>query len=76
MAPISQVVANTTVVAPVQNPDVRAEQARDRKDAITLRTARDNRRLIADTPLDDIKALAIVRDRTVLDPNSLQTSGE
>ena len=72
MAPISRMVADTVAVAPTENPDVRAEQARDGKDTKTLRTERDDGRLIADIPLDDIEALTIVRDRTVPYPNDMQ----
>lgn len=71
MAPITQVSAESAQAAPVLPSEVRAELAQDKADAQALRTAQDEGRMIVEIPLDQIDADAMIRDRTVLDPEEL-----
>lgn len=72
LAPISQISAEAAQSAPVLPADQRAEAARDKADADTLRKATEEGRVITDIPLDQINAQAMVRDRTVMDPAELE----
>ena len=67
MAPIAQVAADTASVAEVAGSGVRAEQARWRADADRLRLAEEAGLLIAEIPLEEIEADAMIRDRMVID---------
>lgn len=72
MAPISQIVAQSAEDAPVTTPENRAHAARDATDAETLRAAQADGRVILNIRLDQIDDVAIVRDRTVLDPDEMR----
>ncbi len=68
MAPISQVAADAAQAHPAATTEERAEIARNSKDAVTHRTAVKQGRVIDRIALDQIDDLALVRDRTVIDP--------
>lgn len=72
MAPISQIVAQSAEGAPVTPPQDRAIAARDATDAQSLREAQADGRIILNIRLDQIDDVAIVRDRTVLDPDEMR----
>lgn len=66
LAPISQVSADAAQSQELGAPEVRAQMAKDTKDAQELRKAEDAGRLILELPLDQVDPNAMVRDRTVL----------
>lgn len=67
-APISAVAADAAQTADVEP----AQQKLNRLDAEKLREAEADGRLIADIPIDQINAMWMVRDRTVIDAAELQ----
>ncbi|MCV3273948.1 ParB/RepB/Spo0J family partition protein [Roseobacter sinensis] len=71
LAPISQVSAEAAAAQPVVDAATRAEQEQQRADAAALDAAKGEGRLIEMIPLDDILADAMVRDRTVIDPDEM-----
>lgn len=71
LAPISQVSAEAAQAQPVLDAETRAKQAQQEADATALEDAKGQGRLIENIPLDDILADAMVRDRTVIDPNDM-----
>ncbi|WP_121066487.1 ParB N-terminal domain-containing protein [Chachezhania antarctica] len=66
-APIAQVAAETAAGYDARPPEARAEAARDRKDAVRLRDAEGRGLVMAEIPLEEIDADALVRDRVALD---------
>lgn len=71
LAPISQVSAEAAQIQPVQDAETRAKEAQQQTDAAAFDAAKGQGRLIENIPLDDILADAMVRDRTVIDPNEM-----
>lgn len=71
LAPISQVSAEAAQEQPVEDARTRADQARQKSDAAALEAAKGQGRLIENIPLEDILADAMVRDRTVIDPQDM-----
>ncbi|MFT4961325.1 MAG: ParB family chromosome partitioning protein, partial [Paracoccaceae bacterium] len=71
MAPISQVAADAAQAYPAASTEERTEAARNSKDAQALRTAVEQGRVIDCIVLDQIDDLALVRDRTVIDPGEM-----
>lgn len=67
VAPIAQVAAESAAQAPVTSTEARAEQARLQSEADRLHRAEAEGLLMAELPLADIEADALVRDRSVLD---------
>lgn len=71
LAPISHVAAEAAKTGEPSSPKDRAVQEKDRTDAEALRAAEGQGRVIRQIPLDQILADAMVRDRTVIDPNDM-----
>ncbi len=71
MAPISQIAADAAQARPAASTEERAEAARNSKDAVAHRTAVEQGRVIDRIALDQIDDLALVRDRTVIDPGEM-----
>ena len=71
LAPISHVAAEAAKTGEPSPAQDRAVQEKDRTDAQTLRDAEGQGRVIRQIPLDQILADAMVRDRTVIDPNDM-----
>lgn len=77
MAPISQVAAEAAEAHEVAPAQQRAKQAKDSADAERLRRAQEQGLVMLELPVGAIEADAMVRDRTVIDPEEmteLQTS--
>lgn len=72
MAPIAQVAAETARVQAVGDPEARVQMAHDMADAKQFRAAQADGRLIVDLPLSAITPDALVRDRTVIDPQEME----
>jgi ParB family chromosome partitioning protein len=66
VAPIAQVAGDSAALAPTASPEVRAEHARHKADAERLHQAEQAGLLMADVPIAQIEADAMVRDRTDL----------
>lgn len=71
MAPISQIAAEAAQAQPVDNIQDRTDAARNTKDAEEHRSAVEQGRVIDRITLDQIDDLALVRDRTVIDPGEM-----
>ncbi len=71
MAPIAQVARDAAIAGQPLPQDLRQVQARDRKDAETLREAAAHGRIIVEIPTRAIDEAVMVRDRIVLDPEEM-----
>lgn len=71
LAPISQVAADAARAQPTASPEHRESAARDQHAAQMHRDAVEQGRVIDLIPLDEIDDIALVRDRTVLDPGDM-----
>ncbi len=71
MAPISQVAADSAQAQPVMSREARVQMAQDSADAKKYRDAAENGRHILALPISAIQADALVRDRTVIDPQEM-----
>lgn len=72
VAPISQIASEAALnhnAIPAEN---RAEIARDKADAETMRAAQEQGRVIAEIPISDIAEASMVRDRMVLDAGEME----
>ncbi len=65
-APIAHVAGEAALATETQSPEVRAESAKYRADAERLRAAEESGLLLAEVPIAEIDADAMVRDRAVL----------
>lgn len=72
MAPIAQVAAEAAQSAPVENAEIRAEQARIEADAKALRAARERGLVMVELPLSQVVETEMIRDRTVLIESELE----
>jgi ParB family chromosome partitioning protein len=70
-APIAHVAAETAAALDPRPAADRAVEARDRADALRLRSAEEHGLVIREIPLEQIDADALVRDRMVLDADEL-----
>lgn len=70
-APIAHVAAETAAALDPRPAADRAVEARDRADALRLRSAEERGLVIREIPLELIDADALVRDRMVLDADEL-----
>lgn len=71
MAPIAQVAADSAALSEAAAPELRASHARNAADAQRLAEAQADGRLMADLPLDEIDADAMIRDRIDLDEDEM-----
>lgn len=72
MPPIAQVAAEAAALAPVVTPEMRAEAARDRRDAERLRQAEAEGLVLLEIPLDQIVAEELTRDRMEMGPEAME----
>ncbi len=70
--PIAQVAADVASSAPVLDTNSRAAQARDAKDAETLRDAQARGLVLAEIPISEIDPDDMTRDRIILDDEDME----
>jgi ParB family chromosome partitioning protein len=72
MPPIAQVAAEAAALTPTASAEMRAEAARDKRDAERLRAAEAEGLILLDVPTAEIVADELTRDRMVMDPEAME----
>lgn len=72
MPPIAQVAAEAAALTPTESTEMRAEAARDKRDAERLRQAEDEGLVLMNLPTDQIVADELTRDRMGMDVEAME----
>ncbi|PWR03577.1 chromosome partitioning protein ParB [Meridianimarinicoccus roseus] len=71
MPPIAQVAAEAAALTPTETANMRAEAARDKRDAERLRQAEAEGLILLEVPTAEIVADELTRDRMIMDPEAM-----